>query len=321
MKKWMKLGIMIAVLSVVIISGCKDDSDSDVPKFDILKDYLDDGGMTITELTDGWITTASAVVDSADYTIPDYYVMDIRSQADYDTLGHISGANHSSLDSIVVDAKEAQPDKPILVVCYTGQGAGHAVMALRLSGFPDAKVLKWGMSGCNEIFDSWTGNCAQLDNENWIAPTGEIAENVVYEYPTIDTDSEDGAEILAERVDALLAGGFKGISAVNDTGDGVLDTPEAYFINNYWAAADVETYGNISGAHRINPLVLENLDPAGTVVTYCWTGQTSSMVTAYLTVLGYDAKSLIFGANSMIYDDLLEHKWEESADYEYDVTE
>jgi 3-mercaptopyruvate sulfurtransferase SseA len=30
---------------------------------------------------------------------------------------------------------------------------------------------------------------------------------------------------------------------------------------------------------------INNLDPSKTVVTYCWTGQTSSMITAYLNVL------------------------------------
>ena len=67
-------------------------------------------------------------------------------------------------------------------------------------------------------------------------------------------------------------------------------------------------------AYRISPLSLtnaefKNYDPAGTNVTYCWTGQTSSMITAYLTVLGYDATSLKNGANAMIYSELQGHTW------------
>ena len=115
----------------------------------------------------------------------------------------------------------------------------------------------------------------------------------------------------------MLAGGFKGINAID-----VLTTPTNYFINNYWAEADVETYGHISVAYRINPLTLagdemRHLDPSQTVVTYCWTGQTSSIITAYLTVLGYDATSLKFGANGMIYDQLSGHKWTASGDYTF----
>ncbi|MCK5168329.1 MAG: hypothetical protein KAQ75_00510, partial [Bacteroidales bacterium] len=92
----------------------------------------------------------------------------------------------------------------------------------------------------------------------------------------------------------------------------------SYFINNYWGATDVATYGNISGAYRINPLTLAGeeyiyLDPSKDVVTYCWTGQTSSVITAYLYILGYNSHSLKNGSNSMIYDDLTSHKWDATA--------
>ncbi|MBN1650706.1 MAG: rhodanese-like domain-containing protein, partial [Bacteroidales bacterium] len=135
---------------------------------------------------------------------------------------------------------------------------------------------------------------------------------------SISSASTSGEGILAERVNYMLTNGFKGINAAD-----VLTAPSSYFINNYWAAADVETYGHISGAYRVNPLTIEggeinNLNPDKTIVTYCWTGQTSSMVTAYLNVLGYNASSLKFGTNSLIYDDLAaSHQWvsTESKDY------
>ena len=93
--------------------------------------------------------------------------------ADYDN-GHIPGAIASSYANILTDA--ALADNPIIVVCYTGQSAGHAVMALRLSGYTDAKVLKWGMSGWHSDFDKWTGSTAQLNHANWVAAPGVIAE-------------------------------------------------------------------------------------------------------------------------------------------------
>ena len=330
MKNWMKVVLVIAVISVIFVAGCKDDTtDPEISGVEILTTYLDANGMTITDLTTDWITAASGIVDNLD----DYYIMDIRTGdyhgatvlddpddiVDYDN-GHIEGAVLSSLGSIVTDA--AQADNPIVVVCYTGQSAGHAVMALRLSGYSNAMVLKWGMSGWNSDFDVWSGNTAQLNHENWEAAPGAIADAEVFDYPEIDTDLEDGAGILAERVVYMLGEGFKSVAALDgDTTIGVLDNPGDFFINNYWAADDVVTYGNIDTAYRINPLVLENLDPAGTVVTYCWTGQTSSLVTAYLTVLGYDAKSLKYGVNSIIYDDLTDNNWVESMDYTYETGE
>ncbi len=319
MKKWMKFVLVIAVISVIFVAGCKDDTtDPDVSAFETVLNYMDNNGMTLTDLTTSWIIAPDATLEA---TLADYYIMDIRTGdtdengvVDY-IDGHVPGAVASSYANIVTDAANAG-GLPIIVVCYTGQSAGHAVMALRLSGYTDAKSLKWGMSGWHSDFDKWTGNCAQLNHANWVAAPGVIADAQDFDYPTIDTALEDGADILAERVIALLDEGFKGVASID-----VLDTPADYFINNYWDATDVETYGNIDGAYRIKPLVLENLDPAGIVVTYCWTGQTSSMVTAYLTVLGYDAKSLKFGSNSMIYDDLLGHKWAASMDYDYETGE
>ena len=41
------------------------------------------------------------------------------------------------------------------------------------------------------------------------------------------------------------------------------------------------------------------------IVVYCYTGQTSGFVTAYLNVLGYDVKSLLFGTNGMIYNSMV----------------
>ncbi len=47
---------------------------------------------------------------------------------------------------------------------------------------------------------------------------------------------------------------------------------------------------------------LKSLPTDKPIVVYCYTGQTSAYVAAYLRLLGYDARSLMFGANSMMYD-------------------
>ena len=323
MKNWMKFVLVIAVISVIFVLGCKDDTtDPDVGGVEVLTAYMDGAGMDIDALT----ASAFKVPDSTfQATLADYYIMDIRSGdyhgataadaadgiVDYDN-GHIPGAVLSSLGSILADATNSG-GLPIIVVCYTGQSAGHAVMALRLSGYT-AQVLKWGMSGWHSDFDKWSGNTAQLNHASWVAAPGDIADPQMFDLPSWESDLEDGAATLAERI-SLITDGFNGVASVD-----VLDMPTDYLINNYWGADDVVTYGNIDGAYRSKPLILENLDPSETVVTYCWTGQTSSLVTAYLTLLGYDAKSLKFGVNSIIYDDLTGHKWGASMDYTYDVT-
>lgn len=275
--------------------------------FPILKQYLMDNDMDLPDMLAGWIIDPVDVHDN----LAGFYIMDIRGETDFDA-GHIDGAVHSSLATIVEDADAAKPANPIVVCCYTGQTAGHAVTALRLSGYADAKVMKWGMSGWNDNLASpWEGGVGNtgIGNASW-SLTNAIVDNQTFADPTWTVEEgTTGEDILAERI-AVLVGGFNGVA----NGD-VLGDPDSYFINNYWASDDVDHYGHIVGAHRISPLSLENgeylyLDPdAGSLVTYCWTGQTSSMITAWLKVLGYNAVSLKFGANGMIYDNLESHKW------------
>lgn len=321
MKKFLNYFLILAIVPVLVLSSCKKDEEEtppDAPKgtFADLKTYLVDNDMDLPNILDAWITTAEAIYTDG---LDNYYIMDIRSADDF-AAGHIEGAVNTTLGTIVADAQGVT--KPIIVVCYTGQGAGHATVALRLSGFADAKVLKWGMSGWNEVFAAkWQGNIgnAGIGHPNWTM--NAVEENTPFSYPSWESTSTDGATILAERVAMMTEDGFSGIGGID-----VLSSPSDYFINNFWAEEDVTHYGHISTCYRIQPLSLENdeianLDPEADVVTYCWTGQTSSMITAYLAVLGYESISLTFGANGMIYDNLESHKWSDGAIAGYDYVE
>ena len=317
MKNTIRYFIIIMILPLFILSGCKDD-DTPTPvekgTFSDLKEYLITNTLDLPDILNAWIVSAEAVHGN----LSNYHIMDIRAAADF-ANGHIEGAVNSSLANIVKDAENVT--KKIVVVCYTGQTAAHAVVALRLSGHKDAQVLKWGMSGWNADFAGpWNnnvGNTAQEYPSSWT--TDATASPHEFAYPDWETNTTEPEKILEERVADFIEGGFNGIKSTD-----VLASPSDFFINNFWAKADVEKYGHIKGAYRIKPLSLaggeiKNLDPDKKVVTYCWTGQTSSMVTAYLKILGYNAISLKFGANAMIHDELEAHKWGPGAimDYEY----
>lgn len=318
-----------------IIIGCSDDTNptgETSDSFTTLTDYLVENSLDISDVIDAnktWIISESSLASSLD----DYYIIDIRSSdkdengtTDYQD-GHINGAVYGTLGTILeVAADNPDPDKPIVIVCYTGQSAGHAVVALRLSGYTDARLLKFGMSSWNSDFDLWTGSTsdAGYSDDNWLGTSSIniIPNEDMLAFPTLTTNGSDGESILTEQVANLLSNGFKGI-----TSSDVLLDPESYFINNYWTEDDVNAHGHITGAYRIKPLTLSGneikyLDPNQTIVTYCWTGQTSSMMTAYLNVLGYDTKSLKFGVNSMIYSELTGgHAWSSSASHSYCIGE
>ncbi len=330
MKKVLKFAAIFAILPLIMLnSSCKDDDNDDPQpeaqdRFEVLKQYMIDNDMDVTTvIAAGWITTAEDVYTKMtdDDDANDYYIIDIRTDEAF-TENRIEWANNSTLGNIITTA-EGAAGKTIIVVCYSGQTAGHAVIALRLSGYPDAKVMKWGMCGWNAATaGSWQNNVgdAAEGNANWVVTPGEITANTPMTAPEVEYVTDDGAEILAEQVAKMLTNGFKTI-----TNEAVLANPDNHFINNYWAEDDVTHYGNIKTAYRIQPLTLANgeyayLDGTAAVVTYCWTGQTSSMMTAYLSVMGYDAYSLVFGANGMIYSDLESHKWSDAQIMDYPLT-
>ena len=302
------------VMVAAILAGCSEQTTA--PGGDVsatLRAYLEDNDLDLPDILTSWTILASDV--EANPTA--FYILDIRPDTTY-AKGHIAGAVNSTLGNVLT-AAEGSGGKPIVVACLTGQSAGHALVALRLSGYPDAKILKWGMSSWNEDFDKWTANTGDIavGHANW--STAATPTPGDYEYPMLVATATDGPDILAERVDDMLSGGFIGVDA-----DDVLESPGDYYINLYWEQADVTTYGHIDGAYRIHPLSLagdtfKHYDPDETVVTYCWSGQTSSVITAYLNILGYDAKSLKFGANGLIYSELEKQNWTGSEDFDYVV--
>ncbi|MBT8229107.1 MAG: rhodanese-like domain-containing protein, partial [Bacteroidia bacterium] len=139
---------------------------------------------------------------------------------------------------------------------------------------------------------------------NWVT-TGDPIPNVEFNPPAINTNMTEGSDILENRVRYILSLPWT-VSKTN-----VLDNPTDYFINNKWPLASWEEYGHIDGAYRIdeelNITGLKYLDPSADIVTYCYTGQTSAITTAWLQALGYDnAKSLTFGVNGIAHSALVD---------------
>ena len=297
----------------LLVAGCgKDDSDDtsdtdvEASEFELLTAYMAENDMDLTDVvTDGWLTSAQSAFDAG---LTNYFIVDLRSADDYAT-GHIDGAHSVALADIVTYVDTNNTDSlPVLVVCYTGQVAGHGSTALQLAGY-EATVLKWGMSGwATGAYDKWsagTGNAAIDTPTGWSTDAAPAAES--YDaFPEIATGEADGAAILAAQVSSELSE-FHGVGAAD-----VLANPTNYQVVNFWGIDDYDTYGHVAGAFQVAPGeltldTLDQLDPDATLVVYCWTGQTSSKVTAWLRVLGYDALSLKFGANSLIYDSLVDH--------------
>ena len=327
MKKLISYFLVVMLIPAFVLTGCKDDPAPEPAKGDFatLADYMVNNGLDLPALLEGWViapklTTDGGIVVPNTNAIPTYNVFDIRSQDLFDA-GHVPGAIRVDLADVVTKAADYS-NKPILVVCKTGQGAGRAVMALRLSGYADAKVMKFGMSYWNVAFDLWTPQIGDnADNSpNWVSDaSGSLPING---YPTWTTTSTDGAEILASKVDEMLNAGGWGIAS-----DGVLADPVAFNTYNFWTEADYTTFGHFTGAYQYKPISLAGdivaaLPQTDDCLIYCYTGQTSSFIAAWLQVLGYNSKSILFGVNKLQHtalDAAGKPAWHHSFDYVFET--
>jgi len=332
MKKLLNVILLAVILPAIVFTGCKDDDEPEPQQkgnFETLSNYMADNGMDLPDILfipTKWVVAPEliakgGIVDPTDNSIPGYYTFDIRSADDFNA-GHIKGSMNVDLTNVLTKANEVGNEKPILIVCASGQTAGRAVMALRMSGFPDARVMKFGMAYWNEAFDVWSGKIGDpaVGNNNWV--TDASASLPTNAYPGWETTSTDGAVILADAVTAMLADGDWGVSSSL-----VLDDPLGYNTYNYWDEATYLSVGHYKGTYLYTDIKLDNVSalPAeDDCLIYCDTGQTSSIVAAWLKVLGYSSKSIKYGVNSLSYQ-VLEGAsghvvWHHSKDYTYETS-
>ena len=311
--------MLLMLMAMLVFVGCSDDDDPVAPpvatNFEIIADavetYLPNIGTSFI--------TASNLNPMVNADPPTTVVFDIRGDQDFEN-GHIKGAINTTLTDIVtaVEAADLSTTDHLVVTCYTGQGAGHAVLAMRLLGYENAKTLKFGMSSWNATVTGsrWTepvapattsGSCKDdLAQVNIEVTDNDLGDDDIQAYPT-------DQKALREAVLDML-GSFEAISMAAVNTEGNMDT---YFWLNYVPHADYTDQGvapgHVKGAYQYTPgagndinrdLKMKYLPSDGTtVLVYCYTGQSSSQVTAALNVLGYKAKSVKFGMNHLFYND------------------
>jgi rhodanese-related sulfurtransferase len=319
-KFWM---LAILIVPFFVVSCDTEEDPPEINEAEVLVEYMEDPGSPAANYGNGALAIKSPEAVLTLMGADRVYLIDIRSAADY-TDGHIEGAvNLAAADVRAhIDATDLSAYEEISIICYTGQTASWLTSLLQLAGYKDVYSMKWGMSGWHSDFDKWTSNTS---NEKATLFTDEVSNKAeAGDLPVLSTGYETEEEIFEARFDAVLAEGF-GAAAISN-GD-VYANLDNYYIINYWPNAEYLDPGHIAGAIQYTPsedlpldAYLKTLPTDKAVVVYCYTGQNSARVAAYLRIIGYDAKSLKFGANSMIHDEMTKSVWTEATPMEYDHT-
>ncbi len=304
------------IFALMIVSSCT--KEDPVIESQVLIEHLES---TVSPVSFMPSIITAADLQSANVT-GSAYIIDIRAAADY-SAGHIENAVNVAAGDILnhVESANLSGYDKIAVVCYSGQSAAWATSLLRLKGFDNAFSLKFGMAAWHlDCAGSWNNNVGNAYYSQFETTPYEKGEEG--DLPELATGFETGEQILDARVDAILAEGF---SPAAISASDVFANLDNFYIVNYWPASHYNDPGHIPGAMQYTPKEsltlstdLKTLPADKTIVVYCYTGQTSAYMAAYLRLIGYNAKSLTYGANGMIYDYMPASKWSEPAS-SYDV--
>jgi rhodanese-related sulfurtransferase len=315
--------LVLTVLCVSLaFSSCKKET---VDEAQVLVEYLEANGDYPTTAMPAIITAEG--VYTANQT-GQVYIIDIRKAEDF-ANGHIENAVNvgaTGVNDHLATINTADYET-IAIVCYSGQTAAWATCLARIAGYTNVKSMKWGMCSWHQDFaGSWPGNVSNMYATQFT--TDATAKAAAGELPVLSTGLETAEEILDARIDAVLAETF---AAAKVTAASVFENPDDYYVVNYWKEEHYNTAGHVPGAMQYTPKLsmqlaqdLKTLPTDKTIAVYCYTGQTSANLAAYLRVLGYDAKSILFGTSGMILDvvtDLGYTHWSDSYIMGYDYVQ
>ena len=351
-----KICIWLFGVAILISSGCLEDEPLLTENFGTnnsaeLLIYLESKGDYINN------TWTFSMVEAPDVysTLGSNLIIDVRGVEEF-SAGHIEGAvNLESTDLLdYILATDHQNYHMIVLVSSTGQSSLYYTTLLRLYGLTNVYSLKWGIASWNEVFYS---NWMEIIQDPAGQIHLSYFNNIWYEkgetrsLPHIEfsPNSNTIESKLEERIRFLLNEGFsenrdKEFSGYASMGlytliDNYNISSESYFDyfpvciineNLYFlgATGNLYNYGHPPGTLLIKSLMpfselrsskfLQTLPTDKTISLYGYDGQYSAAFTAYLRILGYDAKSILYGYHRMFYSRLLAFNVFE--DYRFDAS-
>lgn len=271
--------------------------------------------------------------DEVNSNLQNYLILDVRDSASFRS-GHINGAISILPRDLWAYFKQNNMDKysKVVLVSKTGQSSSYYVTLLRLYGLSNIYSLNFGMASWNDDFAAaWKDH---LKNSVLMRSyTNEVTNmNSMTSLPLVSfrTKSKNIKDKVEERISDLLLQGFnEDLPTVNYSDSGPVITEDQLFNEDYLSNYYLICYGSANlymALGRYNPYsglghpkgavlydphsslksnnYLQTLPTNKKIAIYCYNGQYSASAAAYLRLLGYDAKSMLFGAYVLFYDRL-----------------
>lgn len=251
-----------------------------------------------------------------------HFILDIRDFNVY-LNGHIEYSLNIATESLyeITDSLNSfHTGKKIVIVCNDGQASAYFTCLLRMANFENVFCLKYGMAYWNNDFSSqWLSVLGEdIDGQkydNIIYPKYPLTSLPDYNFPISLKSIE---QKVLYRIKEVIKNGFK--SNINYTQNFDSATKSTHLkicygvekLYNY-PPRDLGFRGHAAGTlwYSIYPNsdfnsseCLQTLPTDQKILIYSGDGQLSACMVAYLTVLGYDVKTLLYGANQLFYSRL-----------------
>lgn len=314
--------ILIFNLTVIIlfINGCLDDKSIPLAGFQIddsakILEFLESqGDFPNTDEAPGLVTPQDIF-----NTPNNYCLLDIRDHGEF-IKGHIKNSCNviqERLFEIVDSVYTLDQYKRIAIISKNGQASAYFTCLLRLAGFENVFSLKYGMAYWNIDFsEEWLDNCKNEDDlssyENKVNPKLALTSLPKLDIPiSLKTPKEK----TLYRIKQVIKKGFwENINYITQLNSNIKLThikicygPEKFYI---YPPRDLGAMGHPVGTiwYVNHPNFefrsiesLQSLPTDSKIIIYTGDGQLGACITAYLTLLGYDIKNLLFGANQLFY--------------------
>jgi rhodanese-related sulfurtransferase len=279
--------------------------------------YLEEGGDKINNILPPAINSQEVY-----NTLNSCLVIDVRESPDF-LNGHIPGARNIGKDFLFdyIKANHTITNRVILVSA-SGQSAAYYSALLIIAGFTNIYYLNFGMASWNLFFTSVWEDRLRMDPDSLIIEFTSNPKKPYSSLPAISLNRPDETmgDFVQERTNELIKKGF------NENYD--LTFSESAFTLDYWLEAREKVYTiftgpfllyiSTAGTYHLLGAVLYQVPPDPSdfrsisnlqtlpadkmIAVYSGSGQESAFYTAYLRMLGYDAKSLLFGINNIDYN-------------------
>ena len=246
-----------------------------------------------------------------------FLIVDIRPESEFN-FGHVENAVNVQTDSLFafVEANYDSVYQKIIIISKNGFSSAYFTCLLRLAGFNNVYTLDYGMASWNEAFaDEWLNTIGDYsgitDFTNNPFPKNDFTDVPIMTFTNPDEPLD---KRVKSRVKEIFDQGFNyGVNyyqtlpnfnnkypicygksyLYNARRDGVL--AELGHPNETRSYLDANLYEFRSSKY------LQTLPTTTEIFIYDYNGQLAASMTAYLRVLGYDVKMLLFGANQLFY--------------------